>query len=36
MINPIRSEQEAFTALMYFVGTVAVIVVIVLLIQAID
>jgi hypothetical protein len=34
MLNPLRSEAEAFRALIYIVGAVAVIVVIVLLIRA--
>jgi hypothetical protein len=34
MLNPLRSEAEAFRALVYFVAAVAVIVVVVLLIQA--
>jgi hypothetical protein len=32
--NPLRSEADAFTFLMWFVGAVAVIVVIVLVIEA--
>jgi hypothetical protein len=35
MIQPWRSEAEAFTALLYIVGTIAVVVVIVLIIEAI-
>ena len=34
MLNPLRSEAEAFRVLMYFVATVAVIVVIVLVVRA--
>ena len=34
MLNPLRSEAEAFRALMYFVAFVAVIVVVVLAVQA--
>ena len=34
MLNPLRSEAEAFRALVYFVAAVALIVVVVLLIQA--
>ena len=34
MLNPLRSEAEAFRALVYFVAAVAVIVVVVLVIQA--
>jgi hypothetical protein len=34
MINPLRSEAEAFKALLYIVATIAVIVVIVLIIEA--
>jgi hypothetical protein len=34
MLNPLRSEAEAFRALIYIVGAVAVIVAIVLLIRA--
>jgi hypothetical protein len=34
MLNPLRSEAEAFRALVYFVAAVAVIAVIVLVIQA--
>jgi hypothetical protein len=33
--NPLRSEAEAFQTLLYFVGAVAVIVIVVLVIQAI-
>jgi hypothetical protein len=36
MINPLRSEAEAFTALIYFVAAVAVIVVIVLIVEALS
>jgi hypothetical protein len=36
MLNPLRSEAEAFRALVYFVAAVAVIVVVVLLIQALS
>jgi hypothetical protein len=35
LLNPLRSEAEAFRTLVYFVGAVAIIVVVVLLIQAI-
>ena len=35
MINPLRSEAEAFKALVYVVGALAVIVVVVLLVRAI-
>jgi hypothetical protein len=35
MLNPLRSEAEAFRALVYFVAAVAVIVVVVLVIQAV-
>lgn len=35
MLNPLRSEDEAFRTLLYFVAVVAVIVVIVLVIRAI-
>jgi hypothetical protein len=35
MLNPLRSEDEAFKTLLYFVAVVAVIVVIVLVIRAI-
>jgi hypothetical protein len=34
VLNPLRSEAEAFRVLMYFVATVAVIVVIVLVVRA--
>jgi hypothetical protein len=34
MINPLRSEAEAFRALIYFVAVVAVIVVVVLVARA--
>lgn len=34
MINPLRSEAEAFRALIYFVAAVAVIVVVVLVAKA--
>jgi len=34
VLNPLRSEAEAFRALMYFVAFVAVIVVVVLAVQA--
>ncbi len=34
MLNPLRSEDEAFRALLWFVGAVAVIVVVVLVLQA--
>ncbi len=34
MLNPLRSEAEAFRALLWFVAIVAVIVVVVLVIQA--
>ncbi len=34
MLNPLRSEAEAFRALLWFVAVVAVIVVVVLVIQA--
>jgi hypothetical protein len=34
MINPLRSEAEAFRALIYFVAAVAVIVVVVLVVRA--
>jgi hypothetical protein len=33
--NPLRREEDAFKVLVYFVGTIAVIVVIVLIIKAI-
>jgi len=33
--NPLRYEEDAFKVLLYFVGTIAVIVVIVLIIKAI-
>jgi hypothetical protein len=33
--NPLRHEADAFKALLYFVGTIAVIVVVVLIIEAI-
>jgi hypothetical protein len=36
VLNPLRSEAEAFRALMYFVAVVAAIVVVVLLIQALS
>jgi hypothetical protein len=36
VLNPLRSEAEAFRALMYFVAVVAAIVVVVLLIQAVS
>ena len=35
MLNPLRSEEEAFKTLVYFAAAVAVIVVIVLVIRAI-
>ena len=35
MLNPLRSEDEAFKTLLYFVAVIAVIVVIVLVIRAI-
>jgi hypothetical protein len=35
MINPLRSEAEAFRVLVWFVAAVAVIVVVVLIVQAI-
>lgn len=35
MLNPLRSEEEAFRALLYFVAFVAVIAVIVVIVQAI-
>jgi hypothetical protein len=35
MLNPLRSEEEAFKTLVYFAAVVAVIVVIVLVIRAI-
>ncbi len=35
MLNPLRSEAEAFRALVYFVAAVAVIVVVVVLVRAI-
>ena len=34
MLNPLRSEEEAFKTLLYFAAVVAVIVVIVLVIRA--
>jgi hypothetical protein len=34
MLNPLRSEAEAFRALIWFVGVVAVIVVVVLVVEA--
>jgi hypothetical protein len=34
VLNPLRSEAEAFRVLMYFVATVTVIVVIVLVVRA--
>jgi hypothetical protein len=36
MVNPLRSEAEAFTVLVYFVGAVAVIAVIVLIVEALS
>jgi hypothetical protein len=36
MINPLRSEAEAFKVLVYFVAVVAVIVVIVLFVEALS
>ena len=36
MLNPLRSEAEAFRALMYFVAVVVVIVVVVLVIRALS
>jgi hypothetical protein len=36
MINPLRSEAEAFKILVYFVAAVAVIVVIVLIVEALS
>jgi hypothetical protein len=36
MLNPLRSEDEAFRTLLYFVAVVAVIVAIVLVIRAIS
>jgi hypothetical protein len=36
MINPLRSEAEAFKVLVYFVAVVAVIVVIVLIVEALS
>jgi hypothetical protein len=36
VLNPLRSEAEAFRALMYFVAVVAAIVVVVLLVQAVS
>jgi hypothetical protein len=35
MLNPLRSEAEAFRVLLYFVGSVAVIVVVVLIVEAV-
>lgn len=35
MLNPLRSEEEAFKTLLYFAAVVAVIVVIVLVIRAV-
>ena len=35
MINPIRSEREAFQFLLYAAGTIAVIVILILVIRAI-
>jgi hypothetical protein len=35
VLNPLRSEAEAFRALMYFVAVVAAIVVIVLVVKAV-
>jgi hypothetical protein len=35
LLNPLRSEAEAFRALLYFVAAVAVIVVVVLVIKAV-
>lgn len=34
MLNPMRSEAEAFRALLWFLGLVAVLVVVVLVVQA--
>lgn len=34
MLNPLRSEADAFRALVYFVAAVAVIVIVVLLVRA--
>lgn len=34
MLNPLRSEEEAFRALLYVAGTVIAIVVVVLLVRA--
>jgi hypothetical protein len=36
MINPLRSEAEAFRVLVYFVAVVAVIVVVVLVVRALQ
>jgi hypothetical protein len=36
MLNPLRSEAEAFRVLVWFVGIVAVIVVLVLVVQALS
>jgi hypothetical protein len=36
VLNPLRSEAEAFQALVWFVGAVAVIAVVVLLVQAVS
>jgi len=35
VINPLRSEEEAFRVLVWFVAVVAVIVVVVLIVQAV-
>jgi hypothetical protein len=36
MLNPLRSEAEAFRALLYFIAVVAVIVVVVVVVRALS
>jgi hypothetical protein len=36
MLNPLRSEAEAFRALLYFIAVVAVIVVVVIVVRALS